>query len=102
MRTGNRGGPGGIIGRRHLDNIAADQIDPRQIAPMPGLITAVKIETGSAVKSGEPLIIMEAMKMEHTLKAPRDGIVAEITVSAGDQVEDGTILLVLEEAVHSD
>ena len=44
-----------------------------------------------------PLIILEAMKMEHTLKAPRDGVIGEVMVNEGEQVTDGTILLVLAE-----
>ena len=66
------------------------------IAPMPGLVRAVLVRAGATVAKGEPLLVLEAMKMEHSLPAPRDGIVAEILVAEGDQVSDGTLLLALE------
>jgi 3-methylcrotonyl-CoA carboxylase alpha subunit len=66
------------------------------IAPMPGLVTLVSAQAGQVVAKGDALLVLEAMKMEHTLTAPRDGIVAEILVVKGDQVTDGTMLLTLE------
>ncbi|MFK5977591.1 MAG: acetyl/propionyl/methylcrotonyl-CoA carboxylase subunit alpha [Rhizobiaceae bacterium] len=66
------------------------------IAPMPGLIKVVSINAGDVVKEGAALLVLEAMKMEHTLTAPRDGIVAEVNAKAGDQVEDGVLLVLLE------
>ena len=66
-------------------------------APMPGKIIAVKAKAGDSVKAGDPLIIMEAMKMEMTLEAPRDGVVAEVSAEADALVADGEMLLKLEE-----
>jgi len=66
-------------------------------APMPGKIIAVNATAGDLVKAGEPLIIMEAMKMEMTLEAPRDGIVAEVSAAVDALVTDGEMLLSLEE-----
>jgi len=66
------------------------------IAPMPGLVTSVRTASGATVRKGDPLLVLEAMKMEHILTAPRDGIVAELLVAGGDQVADGTLLLRLE------
>ncbi len=66
------------------------------IAPMPGLVKVVKAQVGAAVSRGDALIVLEAMKMEHTLTAPRDGTVAEVLAGVGDQVTDGTLLLSLE------
>ena len=68
------------------------------IAPMPGLVKQVNVQSGQNVCEGDALIILEAMKMEHTLTAPRDGIISELNVAAGDQVQDGTILVALENA----
>ena len=65
-------------------------------APMPGKIIAVNAKAGDTVKAGEPLIVMEAMKMEMTLDAPRDGVVAEVSAEVGALVADGDILLSLE------
>ena len=66
------------------------------VAPMPGLVQTVFTQVGASVAKGDPLLVLEAMKMEHTLPAPRDGVVAEISVAAGDQVTDGSLLLALE------
>ncbi|WP_316013811.1 acetyl/propionyl/methylcrotonyl-CoA carboxylase subunit alpha [Roseobacter sp. HKCCA0434] len=66
------------------------------VAPMPGLVKAVHVEAGAEVEKGAALIVMEAMKMEHTLTAPRDGTVAELAAAVGRQVGDGDILLRLE------
>jgi 3-methylcrotonyl-CoA carboxylase alpha subunit len=65
-------------------------------APMPGKIIAVNVAVGDAVKSGEKLIVMEAMKMEMSLEAPRDGIVASVNCTADALVSDGEVLLELE------
>ncbi len=66
------------------------------VAPMPGLVSAVRAANGATVRKGDPLLVLEAMKMEHVLTAPRDGVVAEVLVAGGDQVTDGTLLLRLE------
>ncbi len=67
-------------------------------APMPGLVKAIFAEPGQAVSTGDRLALLEAMKMEHTLRAARDGTVAEVFAAAGDQVEAGAALIRLEEA----
>jgi propionyl-CoA carboxylase alpha chain len=66
------------------------------VAPMPGKVTLVHVQPGQAVRAGETLLVLEAMKMEHSLKAPHDGVVVEVRVAAGDQVENGALLLVVE------
>ncbi|MBL4930081.1 acetyl-CoA carboxylase biotin carboxylase subunit [Fuscibacter oryzae] len=68
------------------------------LAPMPGLVAALHTRAGARVTKGDPLVILEAMKMEHVLTAPRDGIVAEVLVATGDQVSDGTLLVRMEGA----
>ncbi|MBK5276541.1 MAG: acetyl/propionyl/methylcrotonyl-CoA carboxylase subunit alpha [Desulfuromonadales bacterium] len=65
----------------------------RLTAPMPGKIVALLVTPGTAVERGTPLVIMEAMKMEHTISAPRDGVVAEIHFAVGAVVNEGTELL---------
>jgi 3-methylcrotonyl-CoA carboxylase alpha subunit len=65
-------------------------------APMPGRIVAVLVKAGDSVERGAPLVVMEAMKMEHTVTAPRDGAVARILCIVGEQLKEGTELLVLE------
>ena len=66
---------------------------------MPGKVVAFLAQVGDKVKAGQPLAVMEAMKMEHTIAAPRDGIVAELLYAVGDQVAEGGELLRLEAAV---
>jgi len=68
-----------------------------QTAPMPGKVLSVHVAVGDAVQAGQVLVIMEAMKMEHTIAAPADGVVAELRCSPGDQVDNGFVLVVLEE-----
>jgi 3-methylcrotonyl-CoA carboxylase alpha subunit len=76
------------------DDLAAggDQV----VSAMPGIIKQVLVAQGQEVKSGEPMVIMEAMKMEMTLSAPRDGVVAEVLVTVGLQVTDGVSLVMLQ------
>ncbi|CAA6605850.1 Acetyl-/propionyl-coenzyme A carboxylase alpha chain (Includes: Biotin carboxylase; Biotin carboxyl carrier protein) [Rhodospirillaceae bacterium LM-1] len=62
-------------------------------APMPGKVTAVHVKPGDAVLLGQPLMILEAMKMEHTIKAPIDGVVAAVHFAPGDQASDGDVLI---------
>lgn len=64
-------------------------------APMPGKILGVKANPGQAVKKGEVILILEAMKMENEVVAPTDGTVASINVSVGDMVESGDVLATL-------
>jgi 3-methylcrotonyl-CoA carboxylase alpha subunit len=65
-------------------------------APMPGKVIQVMVEAGARVKKGQPLLILEAMKMEHTITAPADGMVKEINFAAGEQVLEGAELITLE------
>jgi 3-methylcrotonyl-CoA carboxylase alpha subunit len=73
-----------------------DHGEGRLTAPMPGKVIAVLVEPGTVVEKGAPLIVMEAMKMEHTIGAPSAGKVTEVLYAVGDQVADGAQLLVLE------
>ncbi len=64
-------------------------------SPMPGKILAVKASVGAAVKKGEVIMVLEAMKMENDIVAPEDGTVASINVGNGDSVEAGAVLATL-------
>ena len=68
----------------------------RLTAPMPGKMVSFLAQPGDKVVKGQPLAVMEAMKMEHTISAPKDGVVAELLYAVGDQVGDGAELLRLE------
>ncbi len=73
---------------------AADETrDDRLVAPMPGKVVQVLVEPGASVSAGQPLLVLEAMKMEHTLAAPADGTVASVRYAAGDLVEEGVELI---------
>ncbi len=66
-------------------------------APMPGVVTRVLVKTGDAVKKGQPLVALEAMKMEHLIRAPRDGRVASIAAKSGEMVAGGVTLVQMAE-----
>ena len=76
----------------HADFAGAEGGDEVK-APLPGRIAAVACAPGQAVKKGDPLVTLEAMKMEHALKAPRDGTIATVHATAGQQVREGETLV---------
>jgi len=92
----SHGGRGAFIGLQE-NMFEKNSLTNTLTAPMPGKIIAVNAKAGDSVSAGDPLIIMEAMKMEMTLEAPRDGIVAEVTATADTLVADGDMLLSLED-----
>ena len=80
-----------------------DAVAGSLVAPMPGSVVRVLVEPGDAVVAGQALVVLEAMKMEHTVSAPADGAVSDVQVSAGQQVEAGAVLVVVtEEQGNSD
>jgi len=64
-------------------------------APIPGLIVKIEVKEGEAVRAGQPLMILEAMKMENEIRAPRDGEIRSIHVTPGQSVEQGVVLITL-------
>ncbi|MFN9252203.1 MAG: biotin/lipoyl-containing protein, partial [Brevundimonas sp.] len=64
-------------------------------APMPGRIVAAPLKAGDAVAKGQPVVVLEAMKMEHALTAPFDGVVEALSVAVGDQATEGAVLAVV-------
>ncbi len=73
----------------------ADAATGRLTAPMPGRVVQVLVSAGDAVRQGQPMMVVEAMKMEHTIAAPRDGTVAAVHFAPGDLVEEGAELIAL-------
>ena len=65
-------------------------------SPMPGNILSVKASAGQAVKKGDVLMILEAMKMENEICAPQDGTIASVQAAAGDSVESGDVLVTMD------
>jgi acetyl/propionyl-CoA carboxylase alpha subunit len=70
-------------------------------APMPGRVVRVEVEPGQAVSGGQVLLVLEAMKMEHTIRSPRDGVVSEVDCAPGDQVEAGAVLVIVTEVAST-
>jgi 3-methylcrotonyl-CoA carboxylase alpha subunit len=68
----------------------------RLTAPMPGKVISVLVRAGQRVAKGQPLLVMEAMKMEHTIAAPVDGEVRLLHYAVGDQVPEGEVLVAIE------
>ncbi|HEY1972444.1 MAG TPA: biotin carboxylase N-terminal domain-containing protein [Pseudonocardia sp.] len=66
-------------------------------APMPGSVVRVPAQVGAAVAAGDPLVVLEAMKMEHTIRATAPGQISAVKVAVGDQVDSGAVLVVLQE-----
>ena len=79
----------------HAGDAAAEG---RLSAPMPGKVVSLLVAVGAAVRKGQAVAVMEAMKMEHTLHAPRDGTVAQLMCGVGDQLPEGAELMSLEGA----
>ena len=75
--------------------VAGAQGSVKVTAPMPGKILAIKAEAGKAVKKGEAVLVLEAMKMENEIVAPQDGTIASINTSVGARVEAGEVLATL-------
>jgi propionyl-CoA carboxylase alpha chain len=65
------------------------------LAPMPGSVVRIEVGEGAEVCAGTPIVVLEAMKMEHTVRAPTDGVVTTISVTAGEQVDAGQVLAVV-------
>ncbi|MGV3572305.1 MAG: biotin/lipoyl-containing protein, partial [Ramlibacter sp.] len=78
----------------HAGDAAAE--GGRLTAPMPGKVVSFAVKAGDKVSKGQPLAVLEAMKMEHTIAAPADGVVAELLYAPGDQVVEGAELLKIE------
>lgn len=64
-------------------------------SPMPGTVLDIKVANGATVKEGEPVVILEAMKMENEINAPCSGTVTSICVNKGDSVDSGTVLVTI-------
>ena len=81
-----------LLERLGMSNAAAAKVNELK-APMPGLIIDIRVRPGQAVQKGDPLLVLEAMKMENILKAPADGTVGTIKVNLRDNVQKGQVLV---------
>ena len=71
------------------------------LAPMPGSVVRIAVALGDTVTAGQPILWLEAMKMQHQINAPADGVIAELPVSAGQQIDVGGVLAVVTEPEES-
>jgi biotin carboxyl carrier protein len=84
-----------LLNQLGMSNLAASKINDIK-APMPGLVLKINVTEGQHITKGEPVLVLEAMKMENVLKAPADAVVKAIKVNIGNAVEKGQVLVVLE------
>ncbi|HAE12939.1 MAG TPA: biotin/lipoyl-binding protein [Chitinophagales bacterium] len=84
-----------LLDQMGLSSAAAGKMAQLQ-APMPGLILDIRVQAGDAVQKGDPLMVLEAMKMENVLKAEGEGIVKNILVAKGQNVEKGFVMMEFE------
>jgi 3-methylcrotonyl-CoA carboxylase alpha subunit len=87
-----RAWPLAVVDTLHVGG-AGEEVASGLRAPMPGKVVALMVEPGTRVEKGAPLLVLEAMKMEHTISAPRKGVVKAFRFAPGDQVADGAELL---------
>ena len=76
------------LGMESLTNIKVKDVK----APMPGLVLEIKANIGDEIKKGDPILVLEAMKMENIIKSPTDGVIQSIDVEVGDAVEKNQVL----------
>lgn len=81
-----------LLDKLGMSNANAQKVNDVK-APMPGLILDIKVQPGQEVKKGDPIMILEAMKMENILKSPGDGVVKEIKVAVKQNVEKNQVLI---------
>jgi len=81
-----------LLDQMGLSNATATKVNELK-APMPGLIVDIRVQPGQAVQKGDPLLVLEAMKMENILKAPTDGVVSSVKVELRANVQKGQVLV---------
>ena len=106
VRTGHvlfvfAGGASHRLELKEYETVADEEAGGSLVAPMPGSVVQVLVQPGARVEKGEPLMIIEAMKMEHTIAAPADGVVAQVLFARGDQVQEGEQLFQFEPEASS-
>lgn len=81
-----------LLEKMGMNNVTASKVNVIK-APMPGLIVDLRVKAGDTVKAGDPLLVLEAMKMENIIKASGDAVVKLVKVKKGDSVEKGQLLI---------
>jgi propionyl-CoA carboxylase alpha chain len=94
----SKAGPAHLVTLPRFPSTESDEDSGSLHAPMPGKVIRVDVAEGTSVDEGDTLVVMEAMKMEHTLRAPHGGTVSSVHCTAGDQVDANEVLVVVEDA----
>jgi len=81
------------LARSQSDAPASASLSPELRAPMPGIISEVKVREGQQVELGDTIVVIEAMKMENPIRAPRSAIVSAVKVAKGQEVQGGAVLV---------
>ncbi len=81
-----------LLEKMGLNNTVANKVNVIK-APMPGLIIDLRVKVGDFVNTGDPMLVLEAMKMENIIKAPGDGMVKQVKIKKGDSVEKNQVLI---------
>ncbi|HLP32580.1 MAG TPA: biotin/lipoyl-containing protein [Bacteroidia bacterium] len=84
-----------LLAQLGMDNLSAAKMNDIK-APMPGMVLSVLVKAGQTIEKGEPLLVLEAMKMENILKSPGSGVIKKVAVAAQDKVEKNQVLISLE------
>lgn len=84
-----------LLKQMGIDGTAGKKVNDIK-APMPGMVLQVMVENGQAIKKGDAIVVLEAMKMENILKSPSDGIVKTVKVIKGDKVEKNQVMVFLD------
>jgi len=84
-----------LLEQPRFPDAAAEAVTGACTAPMPGKVVKVLAAEGDAIAAGQPLLVLEAMKMEHTVRSATPGTLSRLAVSPGEQVEQGALLAVV-------
>ncbi|MFT5723358.1 MAG: biotin carboxyl carrier protein [Bacteroidia bacterium] len=86
-----------LLSKMGIDKTASEKVSEVK-SPMPGLVLAINVKIGDIVEAGDPLMVLEAMKMENVIAAPNEGVIAKIEVKTQDKVDKNQVLLRFEQA----
>lgn len=95
-RTRKRAGVVALRAQPRFPDAASARVEGGCVAPMPGKVVKLLVSEGQSVNAGDTLVVLEAMKMEHTVKAPADGVVTRLPVAEGEQVDSDALLVIVD------
>ena len=84
----------------HFIPPGTNEVADGRISPMPGVVLDIRVQVGDTVETGQTLLVLEAMKMEHHINASADGTITEILVAVGQQIEQGVVMMVIDDGLE--